>query len=64
MPLESYRQVPQTLLGSHALTVITELPQVSEKYDCAEASTWIKRLLKRTDSAKISLNLVKGSYKT
>lgn len=52
MPLESYRQVSQTLLGSHALTVITELPQVNEKYDCAEASTWIKRLLKRTYSAK------------
>ncbi|WP_431889866.1 kinetochore protein [Pectobacterium colocasium] len=60
MPLESYRQVPQTLLGSHALTVITELPQVSEKYDCAEASTWIKRLLKRTDSAKDFPQFSKG----
>ncbi|WP_258087096.1 kinetochore protein [Xenorhabdus bovienii] len=52
MPLESYWQVRQTVLGSHALRVVTELPLVSEKYDCAEASTWIKRLLKRTDSAK------------
>lgn len=60
MPLESYRQVPQTLLDSHALTVITELPQVSEKYDCAEASTWIKRLLKRTDSAKYFPQFSKG----
>ncbi|MCS6029426.1 hypothetical protein LNO20_16245 [Klebsiella quasipneumoniae subsp. quasipneumoniae] len=60
MPLESYRQVSQTLLGSHSLTVITELPQVSEKYDCAEASTWIKRLLKRTDSAKKFPQFSKG----
>lgn len=60
MPLESYRQVSQTLLGSHALTVITELPQVNEKYDCAEASTWIKRLLKRTYSAKDFPQFSKG----
>lgn len=60
MPLESYRQVSQTLLGSHALRVITELPQVSKKYDCAEASTWIKRLLKRTDSAKDFPQFSKG----
>jgi len=60
MPLESYRQVPRTLLGSHALMVITELPPVSEKYDCAEASTWIKRLLKRTDSAKYFPQFSKG----
>jgi len=60
MPLESYRQVPQTLLGSHALRVITELPQVSKKYDCAEASTWIKRLLKRTGSAKDFPQFSKG----
>ncbi|WP_345863287.1 hypothetical protein [Shewanella algae] len=60
MPLESYRQVSQTLLGSHSLTLITELPQVSEKYDCAEAGTWIKRLLKRTDSAKNFPQFSKG----
>ena len=50
MPLESYRKVPRTELRSHAITVVTELPLCGEKYDCAVASTWIKRLLKRTDS--------------
>lgn len=60
MPLESYRQLSQTLLSSHALTVVTELPLVSEKYDCAEPSTWIKRLLKRTSSAKNFPEFSKG----
>lgn len=52
MPLESYRHISQTLLDSHALTIVTELPLVSKKYDCAEPCTWIKRLLKRTASVK------------
>jgi hypothetical protein len=63
MPLESYRQVPQTLLGSHALTVITELPQVSENMIVLKLARGSNACLNELIQQKISLNSVKGSYK-
>ncbi|WP_113631747.1 kinetochore protein [Pectobacterium peruviense] len=46
VPLDSYRELSCVKLRSQSITIVPQLPGLSEKYDCAPASTWIKRLLK------------------
>ncbi|AYW90362.1 Uncharacterised protein [Yersinia pseudotuberculosis] len=46
VPLDSYRELTCIKLHSRQITIVTQLPVASEKYDCAPASTWIKRLIK------------------
>lgn len=45
-PLDSYRELACIELRSRKITLATQLPTLTEKYDCAPASTWIKRLIK------------------
>ncbi|EEQ02998.1 hypothetical protein yrohd0001_2190 [Yersinia rohdei ATCC 43380] len=45
-PLDSYRELACIELCSRKITLATQLPTLTEKYDCAPASTWIKRLIK------------------
>lgn len=51
VPLDSYRKLSYIELRSHKATIVTQLPIASEKYDCAPAGTWIKRLIKRNHSS-------------
>lgn len=46
VPLDSYRKLACIELHSQKTTIVTQLPVTSEKYDCAPAVTWIKRLMK------------------
>ncbi|WP_320151446.1 hypothetical protein [uncultured Tolumonas sp.] len=46
LPLDSYKELTCVELGSQQITIVSQLPITSDKYDCAPASTWIKRLLK------------------
>ncbi|CAI0724953.1 kinetochore protein [Serratia ficaria] len=46
VPLDSYRKLTCVKLHSQKTTIVTRLPIASEKYDCAPAGTWIKRLMK------------------
>ncbi|AKJ41263.1 coiled-coil domain-containing protein [Pragia fontium] len=46
VPLDSYRELTCIELHSQKTTIVTQLPVASEKYDCAPAGTWIKRLMK------------------
>lgn len=46
VPLDSYRKLACIELHSQKTTIVTQLPATSEKYDCAPAGTWIKRLMK------------------
>lgn len=46
VPLDSYRELSCVELRSQSITIVPQLPGLSEKYDCAPAITWIKRLLK------------------
>lgn len=45
-PLDSYRELACIELHSRKITLAIQLPILSEKYDCAPAGTWIKRLIK------------------
>ncbi|KHT34504.1 hypothetical protein [Pectobacterium carotovorum] len=51
VPLDSYRKLACIELHSQKTTIVTQLPVASEKYDCAPAGTWIKRLMKLNHSS-------------
>lgn len=51
VPLDSYRKLTCIELHSQKTTIVTQLPVASEKYDCAPAGTWIKRLMKLNHSS-------------
>ncbi|MFK8259035.1 kinetochore protein [Erwinia sp. AnSW2-5] len=46
VPLDSYKKLACIELHSQKTIIVTQLPVASEKYDCAPAVTWIKRLVK------------------